>query len=38
LMLPYSVVFLVGWGLLLSLWLALGIPLGPGGSLFISIP
>lgn len=38
LMLPYSVVFLFGWGLLLSLWLALGIPLGPGGSLFISTP
>ena len=30
LMLPYSVIFLVGWALLLSLWLAAGLPLGPG--------
>jgi len=38
LMLPYSMAFLFGWGLLLSVWLALGIPLGPDGSLFISAP
>ncbi|CAA0079089.1 AbgT family transporter [Zhongshania aliphaticivorans] len=30
LMLPYSVIFLVAWSLLLSLWLAAGLPLGPG--------
>lgn len=29
LMLPYSVLFLLGWSLLLSLWLAAGLPLGP---------
>ena len=38
LMLPYSVAFLLKWGLLLSLWLLLGIPLGPGASLFLAIP
>jgi aminobenzoyl-glutamate transport protein len=38
LMLPYSVAFLLSWGLLLSLWLMLGIPLGPGASLFLAIP
>ena len=29
LMLPYSVIFLLAWSLLLSLWLAAGLPLGP---------
>ena len=38
LMLPYSMAFLFGWGLLLSVWLVLGIPLGPDGSLFFSVP
>lgn len=28
-MLPYSVVFLVGWTLLLVIWLLLGLPIGP---------
>jgi len=28
-MLPYSLVFLLGWSLLLALWVALGWPLGP---------
>ncbi|MEH6503549.1 MAG: AbgT family transporter [Cycloclasticus sp.] len=37
LMLPYSLAFLFGWGLLLSIWLALGIPLGPDGSLFVTL-
>ena len=30
LMLPYSMVFLIGWSLLLSVWLAVGLPLGLG--------
>jgi aminobenzoyl-glutamate transport protein len=34
-MLPYSVAFLVTWGLLLALWLLLGIPLGPGAGLYL---
>jgi aminobenzoyl-glutamate transport protein len=29
-MLPYAVTFLIGWLLLLVLWIALGVPLGPG--------
>ena len=33
LMLPYSVVFLVTWTALLLTWVALGVPLGPGGPL-----
>ncbi|MGR9092327.1 MAG: AbgT family transporter [Gammaproteobacteria bacterium] len=33
LMLPYAAVFAIVWIALLLLWLALGIPLGPGGPL-----
>jgi aminobenzoyl-glutamate transport protein len=33
LMLPYSVAFAVGWTLLLTFWLLLGIPLGPGSGM-----
>lgn len=29
-MLPYSIFFLVGWSVLLVLWMGLGLPLGPG--------
>ena len=32
-MLPYAVVFAIVWTILLVVWLLLGIPLGPGGSL-----
>ncbi|NEP11546.1 MAG: AbgT family transporter [Symploca sp. SIO2C1] len=35
-MLPYSVVFLLGWSILFILWLILGIPLGPGVSTYLS--
>ncbi|MBL9148860.1 MAG: AbgT family transporter [Phycisphaerae bacterium] len=31
-MLPYSLAFLVGWMVLLGLWMALDLPLGPGGA------
>jgi aminobenzoyl-glutamate transport protein len=34
-MLPYSVCFLVVWTLMLAVWLALGIPVGPGAPLFL---
>lgn len=34
LMLPYSVIFLLGWIVLLFIWILLGLPLGPGVSLF----
>lgn len=30
-MLPYSVVFLVGWTLMLIVWIIFNLPLGPGG-------
>ena len=33
-MLPYSLCFLVGWTLLLIVWLALGLPIGVGTSLY----
>ena len=32
-MLPYSMLFLFGWTLLLVLWIAFGIPIGPGAPL-----
>lgn len=35
LMLPYTLAFLVLWVLLLAVWMWLGIPLGPGGVLFV---
>lgn len=34
-MLPYSVVFLIGWTLLLLGWVALDLPLGPGAGLYL---
>lgn len=35
-MLPYTVVFLIGWMVLLAIWLIFGIPLGPGAPLFLA--
>ncbi len=32
-MMPYSIVFLLGWTLLFAVWLALGLPIGPGAPL-----
>ena len=34
-MLPYSLIFLIGWTILLALWMAFGLPLGPGVSLML---
>jgi aminobenzoyl-glutamate transport protein len=34
-MLPYSLCFLVGWTLLLGLWILLGWPMGPGAPLMV---
>lgn len=34
-MLPYSFIFLIGWSILLVIWILLGIPVGPGAELFI---
>lgn len=35
-MLPYTIVFLLAWIVLFSIWILLGIPVGPGAELFIS--
>jgi aminobenzoyl-glutamate transport protein len=35
-MLPYSLVFLVVWTLLLVVWIMLGLPMGPGAPLFLA--
>jgi aminobenzoyl-glutamate transport protein len=32
-MLPYTVVFLIGWAILLMAWMLLGLPVGPGAGL-----
>jgi len=37
-MLPYSMTFLVVWTLLLVLWIAAGLPMGPGAPLFLPRP
>jgi len=34
-MLPFSILFLVSWTILLAIWLLLGFPIGPGAKLFI---
>ncbi|NLN15410.1 MAG: AbgT family transporter, partial [Tissierellia bacterium] len=34
-MIPYSITFLIGWSALLMIWYLLGIPVGPGASLFV---
>ncbi len=35
-MLPFSLLFLVSWSVLLAVWIILGIPLGPGAPIFVS--
>ena len=34
-MLPYTVVFLICWSVLLIAWMALGLPVGPGAGLYL---
>lgn len=34
-MLPYSILFLIGWSVLLVIWMVAGLPLGPGAALFL---
>ena len=34
-MLPYSLMFLAAWSLLLGLWILFGLPLGPGAPIFV---
>lgn len=34
-MLPYTVVFIIGWSLLLVVWVLLGLPIGPGAQIYM---
>jgi aminobenzoyl-glutamate transport protein len=34
-MLPYSVVFLILWSVMLMIWMLLGLPVGPGAGLYL---
>ncbi|MHB1051428.1 MAG: AbgT family transporter, partial [Bacteroidota bacterium] len=34
-MLPYTVIFLIGWSVLFILWILFDLPLGPGAGLFL---
>lgn len=34
-MLPYSIVFLIGWIILLIIWIYAGLPLGPGSGIYL---
>lgn len=34
-MLPYSVTFLVGWTVMLVIWILAGLPVGPGAGLYL---
>lgn len=36
-MLPYSIVFLIGWSIMFVIWIAFGIPVGPGSPLTIAV-
>ena len=35
-MLPYSIAFLIGWTIMLLIWVYANIPLGPGATAFYS--
>jgi len=37
-LLPYSLVFFVCWTLFIIVWVLFGIPLGPGGTVYLPIP
>ncbi|MGE4072269.1 MAG: AbgT family transporter [Lysobacterales bacterium] len=36
-MVPYSIVFLVGWSIMFVIWIMLGIPVGPGSPLSLPV-
>jgi aminobenzoyl-glutamate transport protein len=36
-MLPYSIIFLIGWVLLLTLWIIFDLPLGPDAPMYINL-
>ena len=35
-MLPYSIVFLIGWSIFLAIWMMSGLPIGPGASMLLA--
>ena len=35
-MLPYTIVFLIGWTLMMIVWIPLGLPLGPNSTIFLA--
>ena len=37
-MIPYSLLFFIGWSVLLIAWILLGLPLGPGAGLYYELP
>jgi aminobenzoyl-glutamate transport protein len=37
-MLPYTITFLIGWAILLSVWMLFGLPIGPGAGLYLQAP
>lgn len=37
-MIPYTVVFFIGWTLMLILWVIIGLPLGPGVDMYYQLP
>lgn len=36
-MLPYTIVYFIGWSLMLTLWILFGLPIGPGAALHVTI-
>ena len=35
-MIPYSIIFLIGWSILMALWITFGLPVGPGATLHLA--
>jgi aminobenzoyl-glutamate transport protein len=35
-MIPYSIVFLVGWSIMFAIWIWFGLPIGPGSEIFLA--
>jgi aminobenzoyl-glutamate transport protein len=36
-MVPFSIVFLLGWSIMFVLWITLGVPVGPGAPLSLPV-
>ncbi len=35
-MLPYTIVFMIAWSILLAIWIGFGLPMGPGAPLYLA--